>query len=330
MTSPHILLVGGAGYIGTAITPSLLSNGYKVTCLDNFVMKNNFAIGGFLSNSNYRFVYGDMGNQQELALALEGVTDVVILGGLVSDLLTKKYPEQAYNINNIATMRCIDMLNNRGLSHVIFISSCSNYGVQDNGRLATEDAELKPTSLYAQSKIEIEQYILSLKGRVDYCPTILRFATAFGLSPRMRLDLTINEFVYQGLTKKELLIFNPDAWRPYCHVQDFARLIDLVVKADSDQVCFETFNAGGVINNYTKQGIVDKILEYIPDVNVKCWEHVTDPRDYRVDFSKVAQQLGFVPEYTVDDGIKEIISAVNNHIFDLAVNMPRFHNNIEI
>lgn len=315
MAKRSVLLIGGAGYIGSVVTDYLLNQGHNVTCIDNFLVGNNHTVVPYLSNPNYRFVHGDMGVDADIDLALKDVTDVVILAGMVGDPITKKYPELSYNINNAATIRCINALNNRGLDHVIFVSSCSNYGVLEDGKLATEKTELKPTSLYAQSKIEIEQYILSLHGKVDYSPTILRFATAFGLSPRMRFDLTVNEFVYDGLTQKELLIFNPEAWRPYCHVRDFARVIELVLQARGE-VFFNVFNAGGEINNYTKQMLVDQIKEHIPDMVVKCWEYVTDPRDYRVDFSFIREVLGFTPQYTIENGIDEIINAINLHIYD--------------
>lgn len=315
MRNRSILLVGGAGYIGSAITDHLLRAGHRVTCLDNFLVGNNHTVVPYLSNPNYRFVYGDMGNYQDMVHALKGIEDVVILAGMVGDPITKKYPELSYNINNAATMRCIQALNKRGLEHVIFVSSCSNYGVSAQDQLATEDSELKPTSLYAQSKIEIEKYIISLRGKVDYAPTILRFATAFGISPRMRFDLTINEFVYDGYTKKELLIFNPEAWRPYCHVADFARVVNLVLQADIE-VAFEVFNAGGEDNNCTKQMLVDQIKKHIPDLNIKCWEHVTDPRDYRVSFDKIQSALGFYPAYSIGEGICELLQAIKSHIYD--------------
>ena len=334
MAAKSILLIGGAGYLGTVITDSLLNAGYKVTCLDNFLFDNNNQIVPYLLNPNYRFVHGDMSNNDDLGRALHGVTDVVLLAGLVGDPITKNYPDVGHKINNLDTVKCIDLLNNRGLESLIFISSCSNYGLQPRGKLATETSELKPASLYAKAKIEMEEYIMSLKGRVDYVPTVLRFATAFGLSPRMRFDLTVNELVYGSIVKKELLIFNPGAWRPYCHVKDFARVIDIVINANRDKKSFEVFNAGGDINNYTKQGLVDMILNYLPDTKITVQDKTADPRDYCVDFTKIKTLLNFEPRYTVNDGIVEILNAFDQHIYarselEIALN-PNAYGNIKL
>ena len=128
---------------------------------------------------------------------------------------------------------------------MIFISTCSNYGIIEEGSLADEDFELKPLSLYAKSKVSAERFLLAQAGNVDYAATVLRFATAFGLAPRMRFDLTVNEFVKDLYEKGEILVYDADTWRPYCHVNDFARLVRVVLEAPSDAINFEVFNAGG-------------------------------------------------------------------------------------
>ena len=161
-------------------------------------------------------------------------------------------------------------------------------------------------------------------------PTILRFATAFGLSPRMRFDLTISEFTRDLALGKELLVYDAHTWRPYCHVRDFAHLIQVVIEAQTDIVSFEVFNAGGDINNATKQMIVDTILEKIPGGKVRYQEHGSDTRNYRVSFEKVKSVLGFEPKYTIQDGIDELIEAINNHVFDHVDENKNFFGNYEI
>jgi len=161
-------------------------------------------------------------------------------------------------------------------------------------------------------------------------PTILRFATAFGLSPRMRFDLTVSEFTRDLAMGKELLIYDAHTWRPYCHVQDFARLIQMVIEAPTEKVSFEVLNAGGDVNNATKQMIVDTILEKIPNGKVCYQNHDSDPRNYRVSFKKVKSVLGFEPEYTIQDGIDELIEAINNHVFDNVDENKNFFGNYEI
>ena len=332
MVKKKILLVGGAGYIGHKVTDYLLRMGHSVRCLDLCLYENGSSIVNFLDNPDYSFFYGDMCNEKTFLDSLSDITDVVFLAGLVGDPITKKYPEASNLINDLGVINCINQLNGRGLNQVIFISTCSNYGLIPDGVLADEKYELAPLSLYAKSKVAAETHILGGKGSVDYVPTVLRFATAFGLAPRMRFDLTVNEFSRELALGKDLLVFDADTWRPYCHVNDFARLINMVLSANKDDVGFEVFNAGGDINNYTKQGIIDLILDYVPGVekNVSYKAQGADPRNYKVNFSKVKDVLGFEPKYTVRDGVVEIVDAIKSHIFDFADVRKNYHGNYEI
>ena len=326
----HILLIGGAGYIGTVLTDHFLNIGHRVRSLDLFLYKNNHCVLPYLGREGYESMYGDLCNASVLKIALEGITNVVLLAGLVGDSITKKYPEASQAINDVGIKNCINQLNGIGLEHLVFVSTCSNYGLIESDKLADEDFELKPLSLYAKSKVAIEQYIMSLKGKVDYTPTVLRFATAFGISARMRFDLTVSEFTRELALGRELLVYDANTWRPYCHVRDFGRLIDKVIKAPAGQVAFEVFNAGGEVNNYTKQGIVDAILEQLPKAKVKYKEKGVDPRNYKVDFSKVKRILDFEPKFTVPDGIKELLDAFENHMFAHVDEQRNVYGNYEI
>jgi nucleoside-diphosphate-sugar epimerase len=196
--------------------------------------------------------------------------------------------------------------------------------------LANEEFELKPLSLYAKAKVAAEKKLLSMRGETDFTPTVLRFATAFGLSPRMRFDLTVSEFTKNLALGKELLVFDAHTWRPYCHVRDFARLIQIVLEAPKQKVANQVFNAGGDINNYTKQMIVDTILEYLPNSRVRYQEHGGDPRNYRVDFRKVREELNFSPRYTVKNGVAELLSAIETRVFDHIEQSPSLYGNYEI
>jgi nucleoside-diphosphate-sugar epimerase len=325
-----VLIIGGAGYIGPVITHHLLTAGYKVKCLDLFIYQNNTTVIPSLGHPNYSLIFGDLRDRNALDRALQGVTDVILLAGLVGDPITKKYPEASHAINDEGILSCIDFLNGKGLDRVVFISTCSNYGLIKSDELADETYPLSPLSLYAKSKVAAEQRLLASQGKVDYTPTILRFATAFGLAPRMRFDLTVNEFARELALGRELLVFDANTWRPYCHVRDFGRLIQQIIEAPQDKIAFEVFNAGGEINNFTKQGVVDTILAHLPKAKVHYQEHGADPRNYRVSFRKVRETLGFQPEYTVDFGVKELLSAIREHVFDRADLMRNFHGNYEI
>ena len=325
-----ILIIGGAGYIGPVITDHLLTAGYKIKCLDLFLYQNNTTVIPYLGHPNYSLIYGDLRDRNALDRALQGVTDVILLAGIVGDPITKKYPEASHAINDEGILSCIDFLKGKGLDRVVFVSTCSNYGLIKSDELADETYPLNPLSLYAKSKVAAEQRLLANLGKVDYTPTVLRFATAFGLAPRMRFDLTVNEFARELALGRELLVFDANTWRPYCHVRDFGRLIQQIIEAPQDKIAFEVFNAGGEINNFTKQGVVDTILAHLPEAKVRYQEHGADPRNYRVSFRKVRETLGFVPEYTVDFGVKELLSAIREHVFDRADLMRSFHGNYEI
>jgi nucleoside-diphosphate-sugar epimerase len=313
--SKNILLIGGAGYIGPVVTSHLLDIGYKVTCLDVLLYNNGQSIIQFLSNPNYSFVNGDLTDEAALLKSLSGVSDVVVLAGLVGDPITKKYPDVAEKINSIGIINCFKTLSGKGLNRLVFVSTCSNYGLIMNNELADEEFELSPLSSYAKSKVEAEKFLMSKKNNFDYTPTILRFATAFGLSTRMRFDLTVNEFTREMLLRKKLNVFDADTWRPYCHVQDFARLIAMILEANSDKVAYEVFNAGGQENNFTKRMIVEVLMEKIPDSVVEYNQHGGDPRNYRVNFSKVKSVIGFEPSYSIVNGIDEITDALKNNLF---------------
>ena len=177
--------------------------------------------------------------------------------------------------------------------------------------LAKESHKLKPLSLYAKQKVKIENILLKSEYR-KINPVILRFATAFGLSPRMRFDLTVNQFTKSLFSKEKLEVYDPETWRPYCHVKDFCRLILIVIKSKNSKIIGNVFNAGGNSNNFTKKGIIQLIKKNIKNTEITYKKFDVDPRNYKVDFSKVKKILNFKPKYSVEYGIKEIINALKN------------------
>jgi nucleoside-diphosphate-sugar epimerase len=311
----RVLLLGGGGYIGSPVASHLLRSGMKVRNLDAFVYPTQGSVSGLLLDPGYELMIGDFGDRETLASALEGVTDVVLLGGLVGDPITKSYPELSQRINGDAVLRALEQLSRQDLNKVVFITTCSNYGLMEDGRLATEDSELRPLSLYAEAKVAAERAFFELAGWKG-CPTVLRFATAFGAAPRTRFDLTVNEFTRELFVDNELVVFDAETWRPYCHVRDFARLIHMVLAADPDRVRGAVFNAGGDVNNHTKQSIVEMILARLPGRRVSYKEVGSDPRNYRVDFSRVRTVLGFEPQWSVEDGVDELIAQLGSGFFN--------------
>lgn len=322
-----ILLIGGSGYVGTVITSYFLKLGYNVNLLDCFVYDNHQAIQSFLGDDQFEFFLGDLSNPKVLEEASVGVDSVVILGGLVGDPITKKYPEESRLINDIGIKKCIDFFDEKSISNLLFISTCSNYGLIEENELADEQFELNPLSLYAEAKVDAESYLMSKKGKVNYSATILRFATAFGLSPRMRFDLTVNEFTRDLFFGKELVVFDENTWRPYCHVRDFARLIEKVTASKKEKVDFQIFNAGGEVNNYTKKMIVELISSHIPDAKIKYSDNGSDPRNYKVSFQKVRSILEFEPVFTIEDGIEELLKVFSYGVYSDSSNNKNNYGN---
>ena len=326
----NILLVGGGGYVGTVLTKFLLSKGFYVKCFDNFIYNHSSCVSEFIGKKKYELLKGNILNKNNLSTALEGIDYVVLLAGLVGDQITTKYPEESNLINNIGIRNVIDLCAKHNSEKFIFVSTCSNYGLIENNMLADENNKLRPLSLYAKSKVNAEKYIFSLKDKTDMNPTILRFATAFGKSPRMRFDLTVSEFTLELAKGKELVVYDAQTWRPYCHLEDFTRLIEMVIEAPKEKVAWEVFNAGGDINNATKQMVVNQILEKLPKAKVLYQDHGSDPRNYRVSFEKVKSILGFEPKYTIQYGIDELINAIDSNMYDFVEKNRNFFGNYEI
>ena len=311
-----IILVGGAGYIGTVLTKHLLQKNYKVKCIDNLIYGQDESIKSFLKNKNFDFINIDIRKKKHLDEHFEENCCVVLLAGLVGDPISKKYPKENDEINIQGVINIIEICERKNIERLVFTSTCSNYGITNNDTLAKENHELNPLSLYASAKVQIEKYLIELKKNSNLKPTILRFATAFGLSPRMRFDLTINEFTKEMALGNELVVYDPHTWRPYCHTEDFAYLICDVISADINKIGFEIFNVGDNKNNFTKQMIVDEILKYYPNGKVRYLEKGVDRRNYIVDFSKVNSVLGFKPRYTILKGVEEIISEIKKNTYD--------------
>ena len=323
-----VLVIGGAGYIGNVVIPDLLATGGSVVSVDYLIYENGPLAMTHWFHPNYAFYRADLRQPATWTSLWAGVTDVVILGALVGDPITKKYPQQSQQINVEALTALLGQLDRQTINRVIFVSTCSNYGLQQDNTPATEEAPLNPLSVYARNKVDMELHLQSRAWNFHY--TILRFATAFGLSPRMRFDLTVSEFTRELVLGRELLVYDPDTWRPYCHVRDLSRAIRQVLSSPVEVVGNQVFNAGGDQNNHTKRSIVEIITRNLPAAKVSYKQHGSDPRNYRVDFSKIRQRLDFVPQFTVEDGVTELMKALGRGVFDDVDARPNFYGNRSI
>ena len=310
MEARKIIITGGATRIGAAIAKKLSGTNKEILIHFNKSKLKAEKLKKELEGNGTKvyLVKGDLRNKKICEKLIQNHDVIIILGGLVGDPITKKYPAESKIINLDGIKELIFLCEKKNDGKLIFVSTCSNYGLSETDDLLDENSALKPLSLYAKQKVEIENYILNLKSKIKISPTILRFSTAFGLSPRMRFDLTINQFTKSIYQKESLLVFDAETWRPYCHVNDFALALEKVIESDKKLTDFEVFNVGGEKNNYTKKQITELILEQLPHSNkVSFTNKKFDPRNYKVNFSKIENQLNFKIKFGVDEGVKEMI-----------------------
>lgn len=301
-----ILVTGGAGYIGSVLVRLLLEKGYQVRVLDRLMFGGESLVELF-NKTNFEFLKGDIRNKQDIRNALKGVSYVANLAAIVGDPACKAEPNLAKETNLQATKQMYQIANELGVEKLVFASTCSNYGKsKDSKTYVNEYSELAPVSLYAETKVEAEKYLSSQSKDNTTKPTCLRFSTVYGPSPRMRFDLTVNEFTKELALGRELLIFGEQFWRPYCHVLDLARSVVTIFEADKVKVGFEVFNVGDTNENYTKKMLADEMQNQIPTATIKYVKKDEDPRDYKVSFKKIKKQLGFEITKTVPEGIAQI------------------------
>jgi nucleoside-diphosphate-sugar epimerase len=198
------------------------------------------------------------------------------------------------------------------VTRFIFASTSSNYGRMDDPDVIVDDSSaLRPLSLYAETKVAFERMLLDVDR---LCATPLRFATIFGVSPRMRFDLTVNEFTCELIVRRHLVVFGEQFWRPYVHVRDAAAAIELTLSSPTDLVRGQVFNVGSSQQNFRKQQIVDLIRLQVPDATVEYVHVDSDPRDYRVSFAKIHERLSFRTTASVEDGVAEVARLVRQGV----------------
>ena len=309
-----VLVTGGAGYIGSVLVRQLLQKGFNVRVIDSLKFGGD-ALYDVMLHPNFEFIKGDICNEKEIDEALKGVEAVAHLAAIVGDPACKKYSEEAQATNWDGSRQLFQKANKAGVSRFIFASTCSNYGKMANpDELVTESSELRPVSLYAELKVKFEKYILDEKKDAAICSTALRFSTVYGYSPRIRFDLTINEFTRNAVIYGEQEIWGQQFWRPYCHVDDLARSVVLVLESDERLVRANVFNVGSTEENYNKGMVIEEVCKVVPDVTVNYVDSSEDPRDYRVNFDKIKNELGYTITKKVPEGIREIYTLIKSGI----------------
>jgi len=311
----HILVTGGAGYIGSLLTAELLRLGYQVTVIDTLLYGGESLLG-FLYNPNFHFAKADVTEPGAVRSSLRRdwskPDKVVHLAAIVGFPACQAVGRQAawkYNVE--ATKMVFEQAARLGSGRFVFASTYSNYGLSADGKPVTEESPLNPQSLYAETKIAAEEYLLSQKGSTC-APLIFRLATLYGISPRTRFDLIINQFVLDAYSHRELIIYQRGYSRSFVHVQDVVRGITMGIEASEKKARGHIYNLGTEMGNYTKDEIVGLVVKRLPET-VVTYKDLTfggDMRDITVSFEKIRRVLGFQASLTADDGVREVVHAL--------------------
>ena len=306
----RILVIGGAGYIGSLLTRKLLAKGYKVTVLDKGIYGTE-SLDEIKTNPDLNIIIGDTRHIEDVTAAISDVDAVVHLAELVGDPACALSPASTQEINYFATRIIAEVCKHCQINRLVYASSCSVYGASTGDSLLTEESPLKPVSLYAKMKIASE-HVLNEMQDSNFLPTILRFATVFGFSHRPRFDLVVNLLTAKAIKDGKITVFGGDQWRPNVHVSDIANTIISVLEAPIELVGGQVFNVGSEENNHTINEIGKMVRESVPSAKLVIEEKDIDKRDYKVNFSKIKKILNIQMKVSVKDGIKEIKKALQD------------------
>ena len=319
MGERHVLITGGAGYIGSLLTSELLRADYRVTVLDSLLFGGESLVP-FLHHPNFHFVKADVTEPRAVKDSLKDgwqrPSAIVHLAAIVGFPACQAVGKQvAWRYNVEATKNVFGQAVDLGVERFVFASTYSNYGLSPDGKPVTEDSPLNPQSLYAETKIASEEFLLTQKD-ASCAPLIFRFATLYGISPRTRFDLIVNQFVLEAYTRRQLIIYQRGYSRSFVHIRDVVRGVMLGLEAEREKICGEVFNLGTDDGNYSKDDIVRLVLKRIPETIVE-YKDLTfggDMRDITVSFARIKNVLGFETTLDVDDGIRELLFALKSGI----------------
>lgn len=308
---PKVLLIGGAGYLGSVICRRLLDQGYRVKILDNLAY-GDWGIRELYNNVKFELLKGDIRNISDVVESIKGVDAVIHLAAVVGDPACIRDPKQTLEVNYLATKNIIDVCKYFQVNRFIFSSTCSVYGespVPD--KKLTEQSLLNPVSLYAETKIKCEQSILEAMDD-NFSPTVMRMATLYGYSPNMRFDLSVNFITAKALFDKKITIFGGDQWRPWLHLEDASLAYIKCLEKPIEKVRGEVFNV--LSENYKIIDVGKKINSVCPEAELQIREQQTDKRNYNVSFDKVSQMLDFQPQKRIINGVMEIKDAIERKL----------------
>jgi nucleoside-diphosphate-sugar epimerase len=304
----HVLVIGGAGYIGSVLCRRLLEKGYWVRVLDALLYGRQ-SVEELRDHPRFELLEGDSRSVSDVFRAMLDMDAVVHLGELVGDPACALDEALTLEINLAATRMVAEAAKGYGIRLFVYASSCSVYGAGDE--LLNERSALRPVSLYARAKIGAEEALLGLNDP-DFRPVILRFATVYGLSPRPRFDLVINLLVAKAVREGVITVYGGNQWRPFVHVEDVGQAIIKCLEAPLASVKGRVFNVGSDEQNHTIAKVGELIQALIPEAQLVSQGQLEDRRDYHVSFARIRNELGFVAEYTLEEGVREIEAALRD------------------
>lgn len=305
-----ILITGGAGYIGSVLTPMLLKLGHRVTVLDSFMYRQSSLLE-CCADKNFTVINGDARNEKILQRAMDSKDFIFPLAALVGFPLCDK-DTVAAKTTNLGAVEAVIRLREKG-QKIIFPCTNSGYGLGQGQSFCTEDSPITPISLYGTTKMAAEKCVLEAGDSVTF-----RFATLFGASPRMRTDLLVNDFVYRAVFDRSLIVFEGSFMRNYLHVRDAARAFIFAME-NFEKMKGRTYNCGLSNANLSKNELCEKIRSHLPSFTYLEAPVGSDPdkRNYLVSNERI-ESMGFMPVYSIDDGIEELIksySIIKNNIY---------------
>jgi nucleoside-diphosphate-sugar epimerase len=319
-----VLVTGGAGYVGAELVDELLAAGHEVRVLD-VLLHEQEDVASRLESLGVELQRGDVRDPEARKAGLAGVDAVVHLAAIVGDPACGRDPELSNAVNVEGTAALVGDAREAGVERFLFASTCSNYGrMADPTVPIDETGELRPVSLYAEQKVAMEKSLLDGEHN-GMSATCLRFATVYGVGHRMRFDLTVNEFTRDLWADRKLDVFGETFWRPYVHVRDAARAVALVLASPVEKVKGRVFNAGHSDENYRKLDLVEIITGQLGRGEVEYVSRSEDPRDYKVSFERIKDELGFEPVNRVPTGINELVGALEEKRFGDPFS-PRYSN----
>lgn len=299
MSALRILVIGGAGYIGSTLVPELLSQGHAVTVLDALIHGQNPLLE-CCSNPKFDFIKGDICDHNLMVKLIDRFDLIIPLAAVVGAPACKINPTLTRLVNYDAHMKLMNIISPSQM--VIFPTTNSGYGIGEKDTFCTEESPLRPISEYGRTKVEVEKAFLDKGNAITF-----RLATVFGMSPRMRMDLLVNDFTYRAYKDRFIILFEEHFRRNYIHIRDVAKAFIFAID-NFNKMKGEAFNAGLSSANLTKRQLCEKIKEYVPDFYIHSAPVGEDPdkRDYIVSNEKL-ESLGWRPHYTLDMGIIELL-----------------------